>query len=179
VYTKEVKMKDCTFSARVASLNGGYVCRSGKSGRVLIARVKPGSDLVKSIRALVEENGMKAGVILSGVGLLRRARLRNCKVLPERYPIADANRTFLTFERPLEILALSGNVSEVEGEPLVHAHVTLSYVVDGDEARVVGGHLLEGCVVFGFAEVFIMELEEIDMRKEFDDETKTHQLFAR
>jgi len=32
-------------------------------------------------------------------------------------------------------------------------------------------------VVFGFAEVFIMELEDIDMRKEFDDETKTLQLF--
>ena len=162
----------------MASLDSRYVCRSGKSGRVLVARVKPGSDLMKSIHAVAKENGIKAGVILSGVGLLRRARLRNCKVLPDRYPITDANRSFLTFDRPLEILGVSGNVSEVEGEPWVHAHATLSYVRDGEEARVVGGHLLDGCVVFGFAEVFILELEDIDMRKDFDEETKTLQLFV-
>jgi len=171
-------MKDCTVSARVASLDSGYVSRSGKSGRVLVARVKPGSDLMKSISAVAEENGIKAGVIISGVGLLKRAHLRNCKVLPETYPITDANRSFLTFEKPLEILALSGNVSEAEGKPWVHAHVTLSYIDDNMDVRVVGGHLLDGCIVFGFAEVFIMELEDIDMRREFDNETKTLQLFV-
>ncbi|MFQ6095871.1 MAG: PPC domain-containing DNA-binding protein [Candidatus Bathyarchaeia archaeon] len=154
-----------------------YVSRLGKRGRVLVVRMKPGSDLLRSIRSILEENGIKAGVILSGVGLLRRARLRNCRVLPEEYPITDANRSFLTFERPLEILALSGNVSEVEGNPWVHAHITLSYV-EGDGIRVVGGHLLEGCIIFGFAEVFIMELEDIDMTREFDEETKTLQLFV-
>ena len=101
-------MKDCTVSSWVASLDSRYVGRSGKSGRALVARIRPGSDLMKSIRVVAEENGMKAGVILSGVGLLERTHLRNCKVLPERYPITDANRSFLAFERPLEILALSG-----------------------------------------------------------------------
>jgi len=143
----------------------------------LVARIKPGSDLLQSIRDLVEENEIKAGVILSGVGALRRAHLRNLRVLPKEYPITDVNRTFLTFERPLEILALSGNVSAVEGKPWVHAHITLSYV-EGDKITVIGGHLLEGCIIFGFAEVFIMELQDIDMRKGFDDETRTFQLFS-
>lgn len=159
-------------------LENRYVSRFGKSGKVLVARIKPGSDLLQSIRSLVEENGVKAGVILSGVDLLRKARLRNCKIPPKDYPITDANRSFLTFERPLEILALSGNVSEVEGKPWLHAHISLSYVA-GDEIKVVGGHLLEGCIIFGFAEVFIMEMKDIDMRKEFDEETRTLQLFVR
>ncbi|MCD6530361.1 DNA-binding protein [Candidatus Bathyarchaeota archaeon] len=77
----------------------------------------------------------------------------------------------------MEILSLSGNVSEVEGKPWIHAHITLSYV-ENDEIKVVGGHVLEGCIVFGFAEVFIMELEDVDMKKKFDEETKTLQLFA-
>jgi len=162
----------------VTILENRYIGRFGKIGKVLVARIKPGSDLLQSIRSLVEENRVKAGVILSGVGLLRRAHLRNCKVFPKEYPITDANRAFLTFERPLEILALSGNVSEVDGKPSVHAHVTLSYV-EGDEIRVIGGHLLEGCIIFGFAEVFVIELEDIDMKKEFDEETRTHQLFIR
>jgi len=158
-------------------LENRYVIRFGKSRKVLVARIKPGSDLFQSIRALIEENGIKAGVIVSGVGLLRKACLRNCKVLPKEYPITDANRSFLTFEKPLEILALSGDVSEVEGKPWVHAHITLSYV-EGDEIRVIGGHLLEGCVIFSFAEIFVMELEDIDMKKGFDEETRTLQLFA-
>jgi len=154
-----------------------YVSKSGKAGRIIVARLMPESDLLLSLRKLAEEENVKAGVILSGVGLLRKARLRNCKVLPKEYPITDLNRTFTSFERPLEILGLSGNVSEVEGKPWIHAHITLSNVING-EISVVGGHLIEGCIVFGFAEIILMELENIGMKKEFDKETKTLQLFV-
>jgi len=107
---------------------------------------------------------------------LRRAHLRNCRVLPDEYPITDAQRSFITFEKPLEILAISGNITEVEGKLRVHAHIILSYV-EGYGIKVVGGHLLEGCIIFGFAEVFIIEMEDVEMKKEFDEETKTLQLF--
>jgi len=154
-----------------------YVCRSGKAGRIIVARLMPESDLLLSLRRLTEDEDLKAGVILSGVGLLRKARLRNCKVLPEEYPITDLHRSFISFEKPLEILGLSGNVSDVEGKPWVHAHITLSSVNDG-KVSVIGGHLIEGCIVFGFAEIILMELENISMKKEFDEETKTLQLFV-
>ena len=154
-----------------------YVSREGRAGRVLVARLKPGSDLLLSIRDFVTKEEMKAGVILSGVGLLKKARIRNCKVLPEEYPITDSNRSYMSFEMPLEILGLSGNVSEVDGKPWVHAHVTLSGVKE-EKNIVVGGHLIEGCVVFGFAEIIVMQLEDIEMAKKLDDETKTFQLFA-
>jgi predicted DNA-binding protein with PD1-like motif len=160
----------------VTILANRYICRIGESGRVLVARIMPGSDLLQSVGTIVEKHGIKAGVVISGVGLLRKAHLRNCKALPKEYPITDTNRFFLTFDKPLEILALSGNVSEVESEPWVHIHATLSYV-DGESIGVVGGHLLEGCIVFGFAEILIMELRDIDMKKRFDEETKTPQLF--
>ena len=108
---------------------------------------------------------------------MKQAKLRNCRSLPEEYPITDANRTYLSFEKPLEILSISGNVTLAEGEPLVHAHLTLSSV-DEDEITVIGGHLIEGCVVFGFSEFAILELEGIEMVKRFDEETQTLQLFA-
>ena len=154
-----------------------YELRSGEAGRVMVARLKPGSDLLGALQEMVEDEGVEAGVILSGVGLLREARLRNCKSLPEEFPITDENRTYLSFSRPLEVLSMSGNVSMAEGSPLVHAHVTLSYV-EGDEIGVVGGHLIEGCIVFGFAEVILMELDNIKMEKRFDEETRTLQLFV-
>ncbi len=154
-----------------------YIVRSGRPGRVIVARVKPGSDLLRSLQKIAAEEEITSGVIVSGVGLLKQARLRNCRSLPEEYPITDANRTFLSFEKPLEILSISGNVTLAEGEPLVHAHLTLS-TVEGDEITVIGGHLIEGCEVFGFSEFAILELEGIEMVKRFDEETKTLQLFA-
>ena len=154
-----------------------YIARSGQTGRVIVARVKPGSDLLRSLQKVAAEEGVTSGIILSGVGLLKQARLRNCKSLPKKYPINDANRTFLSFEKPLEILSISGNVTLAERELVVHAHLTLSSV-EGEEITVIGGHLIEGCVVFGFSEFVIMELEGIEMAKRFDEETQSLQLFA-
>jgi predicted DNA-binding protein with PD1-like motif len=154
-----------------------YIARSGLTGRVIVARVKPGSDLLRSLQKVAAEEGVTSGIILSGVGLLKQARLRNCKSLPKKYPITDANRTFLSFEKPLEILSISGNVTLAERELVVHAHLTL-YSVEGEEITVIGGHLIEGCVVFGFSEFVIMELEGIEMAKRFDEETQSLQLFA-
>ncbi|MFB0558512.1 MAG: PPC domain-containing DNA-binding protein [Candidatus Bathyarchaeia archaeon] len=158
-------------------MTDGYVMRSGYPERVVVARMRPGSDLLLSLQGIAEREGIAAGVILSGVGLLCEARLRNCKSLPGELPITDENRAFLSFRRPLEIVSLTGNIAMAEGRPLVHAHVTLSYVQEGG-IGVMGGHLIEGCTVFGFAEVSIIELEGVEMVKRFDEETKTLQLFA-
>ena len=154
-----------------------YIVRSGQPGRVIVARVKPGSDLLRSLQKISAKEGITSGVIVSGVGLLKQARLRNCKSLPVEYPITDINRAFLSFEKPLEILSISGNVTLAEGESLIHAHLTLSSV-EGDEITVIGGHLIEGCKIFGFSEFVILELEGLEMVKRFDEETRTLQLFA-
>lgn len=151
--------------------------RVGSASRVIVARLKPGSDLLLSLRDIAVKEGVEAGVILSGVGLLGEARLRNCKSLPEEFPITDLNRTYLSFHRPLEVLSLSGNITMAEGSLLVHAHATLSHV-EGDEIGVIGGHLIEGCIIFGFAEIILMELEDVKMEKNYDEETRTLQLFA-
>lgn len=151
--------------------------RTGNAQRIIVARLKTGSDLLDSLQEIVENERIKAGIILSGVGLLGKASLRNCNSLPEEFPITDENRTFLSFKNPLEILTLSGTISIAEGKPLVHAHLTLSSVVEG-EIGVIGGHLIKGCLVFGFAEVAVMELGGIEMVKSFDEETRTLQLFA-
>ncbi|MGB9727205.1 MAG: PPC domain-containing DNA-binding protein [Nitrososphaeria archaeon] len=154
-----------------------FVYKSGVPGKVLVIRLKTGSDLLLSLKKIVEENGIGAGVIVSGVGLLEKARIRNVKILPEKFPISDEHRAIVSFIGPLEILSLSGNISLVEKKPSVHLHATLSYY-DGKTIQVVGGHVIEGCIVFSFAEVIIIEIENILMEKSFDEETKTFQLFA-
>jgi predicted DNA-binding protein with PD1-like motif len=160
-------------SARTSS----YISRFGGTGRVIVIRLKTGSDLLQSLIEIIDEKGLKAAVILSGVGLLSRANLRNCKSLPEKFPITDQNRSYQCFEFPLEILTISGNISLAEGKTHVHSHLTLSYV-DNETIRVIGGHMIEGCIVHGFAEIILMELVDVEMVKEYDEETKTIQLFS-
>jgi predicted DNA-binding protein with PD1-like motif len=153
------------------------ISRTGKTGKIIVSRIKNGSDLLLSLQKIVDNSGIRSAIIISGVGLLGKARIRNCKSLPSDFPITDSNRSFNSFKRPLEILGLSGNVSVSEENTLVHAHLTLSYVDDG-KIKVIGGHLIEGCKIFGFAEITLMELTDIEMVKNYDPETKTPQLFA-
>lgn len=153
------------------------ISRTGKTGKIIVSRIKNGSDLLKSLQKIVDESKIRSAIIISGVGLLGEARIRNCKNLPSDFPITDSNRNFNSFKMPLEILGVSGNVSLSGGSTLVHAHLTLSYVDDG-EIKVIGGHLIEGCKIFGFAEITLMELNGIEMVKNYDEETKTPQLFA-
>ncbi len=153
------------------------IYRFGTAGKILVARLKTGNDLLLSLKKIVEENEIKAGVIISGVGLLEKARIRNVKIFPEKFPISDEHRIIVSFDGPLEILSLSGNISLIEDKPSVHLHATLSYY-NGTSIQVVGGHVIEGCTIFGFAEIVIIEIESILMKKGFDTETKTFQLFA-
>jgi len=156
----------------------GYVLRSGVLKRIVVARIKLGSDLLLTMKEMVESENIKAGVILSAVGALSRASLRNVKSPPAELPITDGDRSYATFERPFEILSVSGNISEIEGAPAVHAHITLSTVRDG-KILSLGGHLIEGCIVYPFAEMVIAELTDISMSKAIEDETRTYQLFTK
>lgn len=154
----------------------GYILRSGGLRRIVVARVRLGGDLFLMMEEIAEKENIRAGVILSAVGALSRASMRNVKTLPEKLPIREANRFSVSLEGPFEILSVSGNISEVEGRPTVHAHITLSAVRD-DEVISLGGHLTEGCIACPFVELVIAELEDISMRKALDDETGTYQLF--
>ena len=154
-----------------------YVLKTGNTGRVVVSRLKSGCDLLSALQDIIEEKELRSGVILSGIGLLSSVKLRNCKTLPDEFPITDKNRSYLSFEKPSEIIGISGNVGMADGKPLIHAHLTLSYIED-ETIRVIGGHMIEGSTVFGFAEVIIMELIDIEMIKKYDEETKTLQYFS-
>jgi predicted DNA-binding protein with PD1-like motif len=74
---------------------------------------------------------------------------------------------FLELKKPLEILALMGNIPLKDDKPMVHAHLTLADL----EGRACGGHLAEGTLVFA-CEFEIQEYaaEKLLVRF-FDEET--------
>jgi len=140
---------------------------SGHLGRVVVARITPGQDLLHALTEIARRENIRSGVILSCVALLDKAVLRNVAVIPEELPITDAHRVWVEKTGPYEVVAMSGYVRLQRGEPSVHAHL----VVSGgpDHATAYGGHLAPGCHVFHLAEVIIAEITGVELTADMDE----------
>lgn len=126
--------------------------------RCLMGRLAHGADLLEELTAVCIENGVALGWI-EALGAVRKARLGYYDQEAREY-------RFFEVDQPLEITALAGNVSTKDGEPVVHAHVTLA----DDAGRAVGGHLAPGTVVFA-CEFCLRVLAGAEFARGFDAET--------
>lgn len=150
---------------------------SGGLGRVIVARMAPGTELSAGLTALVQREGLLCAVILGGAASLRGVRLRNVRVFPVAWPIQDEHRVFVELPGPLELLSISGNISRrPDGGVHLHAHVTVSTggPVPG---QTYGGHLVEGAVVLSTAEIALVEITGMALNRRMDGETLTLELF--
>ena len=78
----------------------------------------------------------------------------------------STNTSPYVIDRPLEITNLVGNVSLRDGNPFVHAHVTLA----DSAGHAYGGHLAPGTIVFACE--FVLEvLSESVLERAFDETT--------
>ncbi len=105
-------------------------------GRKIMGRLAKGDDLLGALSGVAREHGITLGEV-QAIGAVSRARVGY-------YHQAERKYYFLELAQPLEIVALTGNISLKDGEPMVHAHVTLS----DSAGRAFGGHLAEGTLVF-------------------------------
>lgn len=120
--------------------------------RTVCCRLHRGDDLLLSIRRIAEEEKLQAAVVLSAVGCVSCARLRdasgvNIRELPEHF----------------EIVSMTGTVSAVR----CHLHVALSR----EDLSTVGGHLVPGCIVNTTCELVLLEMEDVTYQVEQDGET--------
>lgn len=115
-------------------------------------RLHRGDDLRLSIEQYAVEHGLKAAVILSCVGCVHGARLRDASGVNIR-----------ALDGHYEIVSATGTVSKDR----THIHVSLA----GEDLAVVGGHLTEGCTVNTTAEVVLLELADVLFTGAFDPQT--------
>lgn len=146
----------------------------GELGSVIALRLPPGADVYKTVEEVAKSEGITSGLILSGLGALRQVTLRNVRLFPEEYPVQDRHRIYTPKAEPMELLALTGNISQIENQILIHAHAVVSSGLDN--ARAFGGHLLEGCIVFSTAEIVLCSIQGISMLRDMDPQTKMVQL---
>ena len=120
--------------------------------KTLCKRLHRGDDLMASIKALCKEHNIPAGVVLSAVGCVSRARMRDASGVNIR-----------EIDRHMEIVSLNGTVSAAR----CHLHIALS----AEDLSTIGGHLTEGCIINTTCELVIGILEGIEYGVEQDGET--------
>ena len=126
-----------------------------KENRVIIARMKPGEDLLQTAIKTVEEKNIMSGS-LQMIGAVSGVNLGYFDVKEKKYKNFQVNED-------LEVVSCMGNVSRLQnGEIVVHAHM----IVADSTGRCYGGHLLEGCQVSVTIELFIHETVDTLTRKE-------------
>jgi predicted DNA-binding protein with PD1-like motif len=147
----------------------------GELGQVIALRLPPGTDVYATLKEVAREQGIASGLILSGLGSLRQITLRNVRLFPEKFPIRDCHRIYTPRADPMELLSLTGNLSQRSGEVHVHAHAVVSSGLE--EGLVYGGHLLEGCLVFSTVEIVICSIQGMSMVREMDPQTRVVELY--
>jgi len=103
-------------------------------GRTFLLVFETGEDPLVQLRAFAEAREIR-GAHITGIGAFSRAEVAFWRPETKQYePIAVGEQ--------VEVLALSGNISRMDGKPRVHAHVVLGR----PDGSTVGGHLLNAYV---------------------------------
>lgn len=138
----------------------------GKLGRVVVLRLKPGTDVLQGLQAACERSGINNGVIISAIGSL--AHVSFCDPIE----IAEKRARFgygdpLQLDGPIELLSASGIICHDDsGATNLHVHVDLA----DQNGKAYGGHLVEGTKVLLTLDAVIGEVEGVDMRRKMDPE---------
>ena len=134
--------------------------------RVITIRLEPDSDVLKGIEEACRKYDLKNGVIISGLGSLRRAEYFNPLSFPDgRVAYGDP----IIREEILELVSISGIVCHDEdGTISPHVHVTLSR----NDGSTVGGHLGYGSLVLATTDLVLGRIEQVDMCRRMDPKMK-------
>ena len=117
--------------------------------RTYAFRLKPKDDLKKSILAFAEENKIKAGSIVTCVGSLEQFHIRFANQKD-----GELGKGFF------EIVSLTGTFSNTE----CHLHISIS----NNAGIALGGHLLDDNIIYTTAEIVVLELTDLNFKRELD-----------
>ncbi len=119
---------------------------------IFCRRLRRGDDLLLEIERLAKQADLRAGAVLSAVGCVSRACVRDASGVTVR-----------RIDAPCEIVSLMGTVSRAR----THLHICLSL----EDLSTLGGHLMPGCIVNTTCELVIASLPGWTIDTEQDAQT--------
>lgn len=110
--------------------------RPVRTREMLMGKLGHGCDLLAELTKLAVERDIRLGRV-EAIGAVQKACIGYYHQETRIYRHID-------FDQPMEITHLVGNISLKEGNPFVHAHITLADA----SGKSHGGHLAPGTIVF-------------------------------
>jgi len=104
-----------------------------REGTRWMLRLDDGQDLFEAISGFAQREEIRAGTIVFGIGMFRRATFGY-------WDGTQYRSEELTM--PHEVVSLHGTIARADGAPSLHLHGAVA----GPDHRVVGGHLLRATV---------------------------------
>ncbi len=123
-----------------------------KGYKMWCERLQRGDDLLEKIEEIAVKNNIQCGVVLSSVGCVSSATVRDASGV-----------NFQTVAEDMEIISINGTVSKER----THLHISFSK----EDLSVIGGHLVKGCIVNTTCELVIAEIKGYKIGTIFDDKT--------
>ncbi|MBP5466085.1 MAG: DUF296 domain-containing protein [Clostridia bacterium] len=122
---------------------------------VISLRLDKGDDITESVYKVAEKEGVKAAKV-SGIGATDDFTVGVFDIEKKEYEKFD-------FFGNHEINALDGNITEKDGKPYIHLHITAT----GKGGKVVGGHLIKG--VISLTCEIIITVSDGKITREYDE----------
>lgn len=123
-----------------------------KFGSKYVIRLEKGEELVESIKIISQKENINLGTI-TGIGAVNKAKIGLFEIETKEYHSKE-----LTGD--MEIVSLSGNISQMDKEVYIHLHIALA----DDTYRVYGGHL-NSAIISATGEIIIDTIDGYVGRK--------------
>jgi predicted DNA-binding protein with PD1-like motif len=144
----------------------------GSTGRTIVVRLLPGTDVLEGIEEACRKYEIKDAVIACSIGCLKKATFIYA-VPREGTKVGIAFNDPTVVDGPIEYLGGQGIVYKLEsGEYIIHLHGAIS----DKDMRVYGAHFVPGNIVLTTLDLVINELIGVPMTRRFDEEIGFYQL---
>ncbi len=138
-----------------------YIAAEGTPGRTIIARLKPGQDIVVGITQILTDKNIKAGYMPVIAGGFKQLRLISMKPGESADSPVQIERDYT---EPMEYFGV-GTIAQHNGQPSLHVHLSAGRT----ENKSLTGHLVSGEIVL-VTEVVIVEINGVNLIRREDPE---------
>ena len=118
-------------------------------------RIERGEKIIKTLKNFCTKQKIKCGYFF-GIGALGEAELAH-------YIVENKKYTSKTYNQPLEIVNMNGNITTMNKEVYLHCHIALS----DEKMNAIAGHLKEG-IISATCEIILVRLNATINRKYHD-----------
>lgn len=144
-----------------------FLSGEGTCGRIVAARLKPGTDLIEGIEAACRAHKIKQGFISCVIGSLKQVQYL-LPILDSSTPSGIRYSDPIIVNGPIEFTSGQGVICQSpEGEPMIHFH---GCFCDADGKSLAGHFSAGGNPVLVTADIIISEINGMRMMRRMDTE---------